>query len=233
MNNPGGAGDKYFYATLIPGDLANSQGWTTIETYSDQLNSSTHYDSSSWGGSVGVNWGFWSVSAGAQHQDTHYNSNLRVSNFHLKMQMAQGIIHRPAFFPEFFINRGWTLTPGHGWTWPSLPSNGAKPPTTSGTFIGYPTAALFVKGVEITSAELAQAYHQYSSSTSGSASVGWGPFQFSGSYATKQGGTSFHSNAVGNTLQIPGMALIGFVCHLFDKCPNPVPTLKNSDFTGN
>jgi len=42
---------------------------------------------------------------------THINdSNLHVSNFHLKGDMAQVIIHRPGFFPEFFMNRGWTLT---------------------------------------------------------------------------------------------------------------------------
>ena len=112
-----------------------------------------------------------------------------------------------------------------------MPSDGGKPPATNGTCIGYPTAALFVRGVEITSAELTQAYHQFSSSTSGSASVGWGPFQLSGNYSNKQGGTSFNSNAVGNTLKIPGLGLIGLVCHLFDKCPNPLPTLKDSDFT--
>jgi len=71
MTNPGGAGDNYFYATPIPGNFATSQGWTTIETYSDQLQSSTHYDSSAWGGSVGVNWGLWSASGGVQHQDAH------------------------------------------------------------------------------------------------------------------------------------------------------------------
>src|SRR5262249_48158977 len=153
------------------------------------------------------------------------------SNFHLKMEMAQVIIHRPWFFPEFFMNRGWTLTPGHGWTWQSMPSDGAKPPATIGTFIGYPTAALFVRGVAITSAELTQAYHQSSPSTTPNASVGWGPFQLSGIYSNKQAGPPVNSNAVGNPLQIPGLGLIGLVCHLFDKCPNPLPTLKDSDFT--
>ncbi len=160
MTNPGGAGDDYLYATPIPGNFATSKGWTTISSYSDQLQSSTHYELSAWGGSVGLNWGLWSVSGGVQHSSSDYTANLQVSNFHLTMDMAQVMIHRPWFFPEFFMNRGWTLSPGHGWTWPSMPSDGAKPPATKGTFIGYPTAALFVRNVAITSSELTQAYHQ-------------------------------------------------------------------------
>jgi hypothetical protein len=231
LTNPNNAGDDYLYTTLIPGNFATSQGWTSITSYDEQLQSSTHYESSAWGGKVGVNWGLWSASGGVQHQSQKYDSNLHISSFHLTMDMAQVIIHRPWFFPEFFMNRGWTLTQGHGWTWPSMPSDGARPPDTQGTFIGYPTAALFARKVQITSADLAEAYHQFSSETTANASVGWGPFQLSGNYSNKEGGTQFNSGKTGNTLEIPGLALMGLVCHLFDKSPNPLPTLKDSDFT--
>lgn len=231
VDNPNANGDTFYYSTLIPGDFATAKGWTSIETYHDQLNSSTHYDSSSWGGSVGVNWGLWSASGGVQHSSSDYSSNFKVSNFQLTMDMTQVLIHRPWFYPEFFMNKGWTLSPGHGWTWPSMPSDGGKPPGTKGTLIGYPTAALFVRNVKIKSSELTQAYHQFSSQTSGSASVGWGPFQLSGNYSRNTGGQNFSSDAHGDTLTIPGMQLIGFVCQLFNKAPDPLPTLKDSDFT--
>lgn len=231
LDNPNAAGDTFYYSTLIPGDFATAKGWTTISSYDQQLNSSTHYSSSAWGGSVGVGWGLWSASGGVQHESSDYNSNFHVKNFSLSMSMAQVIIHRPWFYPEFFMNRGWTLSPGHGWTWPSMPSDGAAPPATKGTFVAYPTAALFVRDVRIESSELTQAYQQYSRSTSGGASVGWGPFQLSGNYNNKEGGTSFSSHAAGNSLLIPGLTLIGFVCHIFDKSPNPLPTLKDGDFT--
>jgi hypothetical protein len=231
LDNPNAPGDQFYYSTLIPGDFATAKGWTTLSTYDKQLDSSTHYESSAWGGSVGVNWGLWSASGGVQHQSSDYTSNFHVSDFTLNMSMAQVLIHRPWFFPEFFMNKGWTLSPGQGWTWPSMPSNGAKPPATQGTLIGYPTAALFVRDVSITSNELTQAYHQFSSSTSANASVGWGPFQLSGNYSRKEGGDSFKSAANGSTLTIPGLQLIGFVCQVFEKAPDPLPTLKDSDFT--
>jgi hypothetical protein len=231
LDNPNAPGDTFYYSTLIPGDFAASRSWTWITSYDQQLNSSTHFESSAWGGSVGVSWGFWNASGGAQHQSTDYTSNYQVKNFRLEMGMTQALIHRPFFYPEFFMNRGWKLDSGHGWTWPDIPSNGAKPPATKGMMIGYPTAALFVRDVRITSTELVQAYHQYSSQTAATASVGWGPFQLSGSYSRKEGGDSFKSHADGNTLMIPGMQLIGFICQVFGKAPDPLPTLKESDFT--
>lgn len=60
----------------------------------------------------------------------------------------------------------------------------------------------------------------------GSASAGWGPFSVRANYfkRTEKTAHDFVEDAGG--LTIPGMQIIGFVCRLLEKTPNPDPTLN-------
>ncbi|MGI0491813.1 hypothetical protein ACN4EG_08370 [Alkalinema pantanalense CENA528] len=223
-----GAGQTFKYTTLIPGNFASSGGWTNYSVSHSAVNSSTRSSTSSWNAGAGVNFGLFSIGGGASGSSQKYSSNFGVSSFKLSFELAQIVISRPWFYPEFFMNRGWTLRKGEGWTYGDMPSDGAAPP--NGNLVGYPTTILFARNISIESAEFVSAYREFSKQVSGGGSVGWGPIRLSGGYSHGSKGTDYNSDAKGATLKVPGMQIIGFVNHLIPKSPNPLPELKDAEF---
>lgn len=225
---PGAGGAQYFYTTVVPGGFASAPGWTTFSTSSDKVGSTWASKSTSWSAGGKVGWGFWSAGADASTSYTESSSNVQVSNFLLKFSLTQVTVVRPWFYPEWFTNRGWMLEPGVGWQFPKLPSDGGDPP--DGVFVGYPVQLVFVKDVQIVSTEFAQAYKNHSSSTQASASVGWGPFTLRGSHGNSSSGGSFDSATTSSSVTVPGLQLIATINHLFDKAPNPDPSIPADRF---
>lgn len=227
--NATAAGERFYYTTLAPGDFASAPGWTTYQMNHSMVDTTTHSESTSWSAGADVNFGFWSVGGNVHSNSTSYDSTYSVDEFTLSYDMTQVQIIRPWYYPEFFINHGWTLRKGEGWMFDQMPSDGASPP--NGLFVGYPMQMLFVRNVKITSSAFVSAYHAYSSEVGGSASVGWGPFSLSGSYNHSESGDHYHAEGDGASITVPGMQVIAFINHLLGKTPDPLPELKDEDFT--
>lgn len=223
-------GQTFYYTTVIPGDFANATGWTGQTLSHNEVHSQSSYETNSYSGSAGLNLGFFSIGASASHSDSTSDSSLQVSDFSLSFDMAQVVISRPWFYPEWFINRGWTLRKGEGWMYDDFPSDGGDLPGTKGNFIGYATTLLFIKNLKIVSADFKNAFHSYQSQTSGGVGVGWGPFFLSGSYSHASGNQSYDATGDGATLTVPGMQLIGMVNHRIGKAPNPLPDIKDENY---
>jgi hypothetical protein len=223
-------GQQFYYTTVIPGDFATASGWQTQTVTDQHVQTDASQQSSSFTGSAGVNFGLFSVGASASHSDSDTSGETQIRSFTMKFSMAQVVISRPWFYPEWFMNRGWTLRKGEGWMYDQFPSDGAELPATKGNFIAYPTTMLFIKDLTIDSEDFASAYSTHASTTSGGGSVGWGPFFVGGSYSHASGDQHYKSDLSGSTLTVPGMQLIGMVNHRIGKAPNPLPDIKDKDF---
>jgi hypothetical protein len=223
-----GPGQNFFYTSVIPGNFANSAGWTQFAMSHETVDSSTLTKTNGFSVGGGVSFGLFSVGANVRHESSDFKSDYAVSSFKLSFELTQTVISRPWFYPEFFMNRGWTLPKGAGWNYDKWPSDGTIPP--DGCFIAYPTTILFARNIVVESADFATAFKAHSSSTQAGASVGWGPFSLSGSYHHGEQSTQFHSESDNQSVRVPGMQIIGFVNHLVGKAPNPLPDLKDADF---
>lgn len=227
-----GPGQEFKYTTLVPGNFATSEGWTTYNLTRTEVDYWRRQSSTKWGASGGLNFGLFSIGAHVEGKEEKYSDNLQVSDFLIEFSLAQVLISRPWFSPEFFTNRGWTLRKGEGWVFDEMPSDGnlksAEGP--KGNFVGYPATVLFAKNIKIRSGELSKAYSAYRSGISAGVSIGWGPFSLSGNYSRDDSGANFESNIQGETISVPGMQILGFVNHLFGKTPDPLPEFKDADF---
>ncbi|WP_158674540.1 hypothetical protein [Streptomyces hoynatensis] len=221
-------GQRFYYTTVAPGDFATAAGWTEYGMHHSMVDTTTHSETTSWSVGGDVWWGFWHAGGDATETSTTYDTSFQIEDFGLSYKMTQAQIIRPWFYPEFFINRGWTLRKGEGWTFDKMPSDGARPP--EGMFVGYPMQAVFVRDVTIRSAGFQQAYHQYASQFGADARVGWGPFTLSGSYGHTESGDHFHAEDDGAAIKVPGMQVIAFVNHLLGKTPDPLPDIPEGDF---
>jgi hypothetical protein len=217
----------FHYTTLVPGNIANAGGWTGLGVSHEHKVETLDEETTSWKAGGGVNFGLFSVGGSAGGTKTEVDAGEQVESFKLTFEMAQAVIVRPWFYPEWFANRGWTMGPD--WTFGADPSDGANPP--NGTFIGYPTQAIFVRNVTIESAEFVKKYHDVKSKVDADASIGWGPFRLSGGYGHDEHHSKTETTADGTTLTVGGMQIIGFVNHLLGKAPNPLEEFKPEDFS--
>lgn len=225
-----GTNSDYMAATVIPGNFASSNSWTTFQYNSSAWNSTTEWASSSWSGGGGINLGFWSAGGSAGGSNFRNNEDLEIRDFRLSFSATQALITRPWFDPEFLAtNRGWTLRQGAEWPYDDLVSDGGDPP--NGRLPAYATVALFIKDLVIESEDFARHFSEHRESISVGASGGWGPFSFSGSYNRTSGGTSISYQRDGARITVEGMQLVGFLCRLLPLTPNPMSAADPDDFS--
>jgi hypothetical protein len=223
-----GGGD-FYYTSLMPGNFMASQGWPRYKTTHEKLTESTRATSTSWKAGASLKWGLFGANPEGSGETKTSSENKTVSSFSLEFEITQAVLLRPWFFPEWFMNQGWTLEKGQGWTFDQFPSDGAQPP--KGNFVGYPTTVLFARNIVLTSADFASELKEFSKSISVGGKVGWGPFSLSGSYSKSSSGRDFTSTNDGNTIAVPGVQAIGTLNCLVDKSPNPLADLKPEDFS--
>lgn len=216
------------YTTLVPGNIANSGGWTRIGVTHNDTHWSKDAENTSWKAGGGVDFGLFSIKANGSRESSSYQETQQVNEFSMSFEMAQAVIVRAGFYPELFANRGWTLRKGEGWTFDELPSDGQRPPR--GAFVGYATQAIFVRNVKITSRDFVSVFRDTKSKVAVGGGVGWGPFCLSGNYERSTSKQQFDSTEDGQTLSVDGMQIIGFVNHLLGKSPNPLEDIPEDQF---
>ncbi|GAA4970437.1 hypothetical protein [Kineococcus glutinatus] len=222
------SGSTFPYTTLVPGNVAKSRGWTTYTHTHEHRSISTHQESTTWNAGAGVGFGLWSFGANASGESHDMGIDVNTNSFTLSVELAQAVVVRPWFYPEFFVNRGWTLRPGDGWNFDGVPSDGANPP--SGLLVGFPTQVILARNLTITSEEFASSYDQASSRAGGGGSVGWGPFRLSGGYSHSESSSSLTVDRRGASITSNGMQILGFVNHMLGKTPDPLPSIPATDF---
>ena len=223
-----GPGQTYPFTTLVPGNFAQAGGWTRLSHDETHQQAHQRASNSSWSANAGLNLGLFSIGGGASGKDSQLTANSQLSSFSLSFELCQVVIARGWFYPEFFMNKGWTLRPGEGWTFPGMPSDGTRPP--QGVLASYPTTVLFARNIKIKSAEFASAYSEFSHTVGGGASFGWGPFSIGGSYQRTNSGYDQKVDVVGDEISVDGLQIIGFVNRLVPKAPDPLPSIPPADF---
>jgi hypothetical protein len=232
------SGSDFYYTALVPGDFANSTGWSqfwfSIGDFSTYSNST--FNSSGWSASAGGSYlGIFGAagSASGSSSSTAFNNTMHFDDFSLSFEIAQIPIVRP-WFKEVFINsHTWRFDPTNPDVSKAAVSDGGSPP--SGLVPAYPTTAIFIRNLTLSilqNSDAGQFISQYSSSSQGGGGyVSLGPFCLGGSatHYSSNGYTqqSFDHQWNDQGLSVPGMQLVGFKCHIFPKSPNPDPSITS------
>jgi len=222
------SGTDFPYTTLVPGNIATAPGWTIYEQTHEYHSIASHEESTSWNVGGNASYGLWSIGADVNSQSSERSADQHCESFTLSVELAQAVVVRPWFYPEFFVSHGWLLRKGEGWTFDEVLSDGATPP--KGLFIGFPTQVVLARNLRITSNEFASAYRETASSVGVSGSVGWGPFRVHGGYQHDQHDTKQTGTVDGATISSEGMQIIGFINHALGKAPDPLPDIPAADF---
>ena len=142
-------------------------------------------------------------------------------SFSLKLSIAQVPLIRSWFDPWFLRSEFWRFNPSsiEGQN-NDVVSDGGMPP--AGLIVGYPVAAIFVRDVEISMAELHDESSELVKTLKAEASGGWGfaALNLNGSYERNSQVKKHKSNLADGKLTTPGMSLIGFVVEEVGKAPD-------------
>jgi len=184
-----------------------AQEWTNVTINSGSLHTSEHSDFSSTTAGARASWGLWHGGGDFSKQDEHQSMSKDTESLSVSFKFARVSIDRPWMNFELFSLNGWSL----GGYDPGGLSNGSREQTLKAPFPLLSTSFIAVRDLQI-SADWGHEDSSYvSSSLKTSASVGWGPFAVSGSYAHSSTDKKFNSSFDGRTISNDGLQIIGWV----------------------
>jgi hypothetical protein len=217
-------GGWYYYTKFFPQsfwDDAHTSAWTKFSMSHEEVHTVDESSSTNWGGGGSASFGLWSVGASASYaeQKQHFKSDGNAEG--IEVELIKVPLRRSWWDPTLFWDRGWKFDPNI--TNITL-SDGQVPPT--GEMTSYPTAMLIARNLKLSVNMTSEENSHVATQFSASGSVGYGPFSLRGNYSrnTDKKTHDFVRNAAG--IECSGMQIIGFVCQLLPKSPNPDPTLR-------
>lgn len=211
----GGEGTpKWLLSYAQPSDwYAGSSGATEFSLSSSTLNTESDSKFTSYGGGASWSAGLWSVGGSFNHSSGETSFHMDADNVTIKAKLTLVRVMRPWMNTLLFRTDGWWLK--------DQPvgkiSNGQLKENSNNMLPLMPTAFVVMSDVEITANFSSEDKKHIESATSGSASVGWGPFKIGGSYSHSSSHDSFKSTFDGSTIKIPGMQVVAWVSEVTPK----------------
>ncbi len=208
-----GLSETFFRTNIAPTDWASDDGasWPEYTFSNSTFDSSFSSEATSWGASANVQLGLWSFGGGVSHSDERQTMSQDTSNIGLSFKWRICPIYRKWLDYSLFRLPNWDLG--------SLAAKHGLAGGPDALMPLIPMAMVMVKDVHITANFSHQDSEHIASATSGSASVGWGPFAVSGNYSHSSTEDKFHAEATDQGFRIPTIQILGFVCLRTPACP--------------
>jgi hypothetical protein len=203
-------------------DADNDDGWNDY-TETD-FHSESHYTASqtSYGGGGGFNVGLWSGGASFEHSDSKANSSFQMKNLKVTFSYAIADVDREWLDTSLLNLNNWFLVGDYKKNCISTGKMSQEKPTDGTEPLFLPsvvTSLILVKNVNIYWDDWKSQWAQHQESNSAAASVGWGPFTASSHYSHAKQSRDFSSDDTGESLNIPGIQVIGYVSQIMPACP--------------
>ena len=205
--------ETFLRTNIAPSDWASSDGssWPSYALSESTFDSNFTTEATAWGGSANVNVGLWSFGGGVSHSDSRQALSVDTTNVGVSFKWRVCPVYRKWMDATLFHLPNWSLG---GLAGPGGIAGGADPMMPL-----MPIALVIVRDVKITANWGHTDSEKITEATSGSASVGWGPFAVSGNYSHSSTSDKFSAKATGQGFEIPDIQVLGFVCAKVPACP--------------
>lgn len=211
--------NKFLLTYPLPSDWAKgsgSRGASDFTFKSSVVNTSSAAVATSYGGGASFGGGLWSVGGSYNHSNSSQQSHFDGTYVEIHAKMTLVRIVRPWLNSLLFSVKGWSLKGQK----PNSVSNGKLDGNSGSLLPLIPTAFVVMSNVTIKSDFSARDQSIIKSATSGSASVGWGPFSVSASYSHSSSQEKSSATYAAGVLSIPGMQIVAWVSEIMPASPS-------------
>ncbi len=211
-----GISAPWFMTFALPTNWADESiipNLSALTIDSSNLNTTADSSFTSYGGGASWGAGLWSVGGSAEHSEGSTQSHMDAQTIKLSAKIGVVRIFRPWLHEFIFRMNGWFIDAAKN----GGISNGSLAGNQNGLLPLIPTAFIIARDISITGDFSTQDQSHIESATSGSTSVGWGPFSVSGHYSHSESHDTFNSTFNGGTLTIPGIQIIAWVSEIVPK----------------
>lgn len=203
-------------------DADNDDGWNDYNE--TDFHSESHYTASqtSYGGGGGFCIGLWSGGGSFEHGDSQANNSFQMKNLKVTFNYAVVDIDRNWLDTSLLNLNNWFLVGDYKKNCISTGQMNQEKPTDGTEPVFLPsvvTSLILVKNVNIYWDDWKSNWAQHQESNSAAASFGWGPFVASAHYSQAKQSRDFSFDDTGESLNIPGMQVIGYVSQIMPGCP--------------
>ncbi len=214
-------------AFAAPGNFPKAKGWTTFSFNSNNYKSFQGSKTNRWAAGGGFSLGIFAIGGRAAGGKEEGNFQFDSDSFGLSFEMCQVPIMRPWFKQNFLASNYWRYEKSPSVAGAML-NDGGNPP--KGKLAAYPTAMIFIRNLKMTFAKNSAMSSWMHEKIGGGGAVAIGPFFAGGSYGTEESKRTREGHHEDQSIEVPGMQIIGFKCHVMPKSPFPNPKIKESDW---
>lgn len=225
LTNPS-SGANFMYTAPAPADFARSDsGWSEFYFNKGSYKSKHTFTSKTTSGGGGFSLGFIHAMGGGSSTKKKWEGNINTESFSMRFKMARVPIYRAGFNLAFLKSGFWRFDQKNLEYKTTLLSDGADQP--QGIMPAITTDCIFVKDLSLDFGEYNSHYQREYSKVSGRAGVSFGPFHLGGSHTNIRDQRTHEADWSSQGLHIKGMQIIGFLCYMLDKCPDPNPNVTD------
>lgn len=224
-------GTSYYKTLTYPQykDWGSDQGWTTYKLSDSEVEALKTQTTRDAGIKGGYNAGLWKVSASASYKSNNENAKTTVKSLSIEMQVKAVNIYRPWMEALVFKSRSWRFNPttsslnrvSEG----DLAAYAGMSPTQLPMMPLVPVRMILAKGIKFKGQFSQEEKSLFERSIKTKASVSYGPFSVSGHYNQDDKRDYFSAKMSDAGIEAPDIQIIGFICDVVPKSPNPDPSL--------
>ena len=220
-----GGGNTYYYSAPVPASiLENSRGWTKFEFSKSEYNKLKKSKQHSWSANASY---FGIGKIGNNGKVTNASSDYNFNDFKMKFKLAKCYVNSGWFSYTFLKSRYWKYSKNGELVMNNQMVSDGK---GGGLMPAVVTELYFVRDLEITFKKGSASYKKMQKEIDAGGGFRIGLFNLGAKYKHSSSRTSSNIKREEQGVKSPEILLIGRKCHILDKAPNPLPTIKDDEW---
>jgi len=223
LTNPS-SGANFLYTAPAPAGFARTDsGWTEFSFGSGSFKSNHKFTSRQTSGAGAFSFGIFNVGGSGNVTKQRWEGKVDSETFRLKFKMCRVPIYRPWFHLDFIKSGFWRFLPSNVVVANAMISDGASPP--NGLMPAITTECVFIRDLDLHFGESHSEFVRQKEGVAGSGGISIGPFWAGGRHSNSSDERSQEANWSQQGIRVPGLQLLGFICHMLPKAPDPHPDI--------
>lgn len=220
-----GGGNTYYYSSPVPSSiLENSRGWTEFEFNKSEYNKVKKRSQHSWSAKASY---FGIGKIGNSGKVTNTSSDYNFNDFKMKFKLTKCYLNRGWFSSTFLKSRYWKYSKnGEIVMNNQMISDG----NGKGLMPAVVTELYFVKDLEISFKKNSASYKKMQKDIKAGGGFRVGLFNLGAKYNHSSSRSSANIKKEQQGVKSPEILLVGRKCHILNKAPNPLPSIKDSEW---